>query len=402
MLPDNREAILDDLRLRMQRILARSVLAPRRHPDASPPLSFESRVGEYGPLYIREKSYSLLHHAGDMPIASARFADRDQLAHFALDPRIAGCDPARALYLDTETTGLSGGAGTLAFLVGIAFFCDKLGAFQLEQLFLSDLAHERAMLEHLAARLREASMIVTFNGKSFDMPLLRSRFVMARMTPPKEPPHLDLLHIARRVHRARNVACRLGAIETNVLGFARVDDVPSSEVSARFWSYMRTRRDDEILGVVEHNAWDVVSMAALVALYGDSLETTRLSVSDLVGVARTLSRAGMTERAIEVATRAYIGGAGAKSLRARAEIFRTIGDRASAMADLEQFCATVDDPNARLELAKLYEHFAKSPKQALELIDRGTSESEEATQKRRARLIRLTSPAGRRSACATS
>jgi hypothetical protein len=247
------------------------------------------------------------------------------------------------------------------------------------------------VLERLAERIGQASMLVTFNGKSFDLPLLRTRFVMARMAPPREPPHLDLLHVARRVHRGRvsHGSCRLVAIEREVLGFERENDVESKDVSACYWHFLRTGDARALLGVIEHNAWDVVAMAALVGLYGEPLQGGLLA-PDLVGVARTLHRAGALERAMVMAEAAVARDAAAESLRVRAEIAKARGDRVRALADFERLAAAVDDPTVRLELAKLYEHWVKEPARALEWVVRGTGESAERAQRRADRLVRKT------------
>jgi hypothetical protein len=142
------------------------------------------------------------------------------------------------------------------------------------------------------------------------------------------------------------------------------------------------------MGVVEHNAWDVVSMAALVGLYGEPLEGTQLVAPDLVGVARTLKRAGYKDMAFEVADAACARGAGQEGLRARAEIAKARGDKARALADFESLAASVDDPAVRLELAKLYEHHAKDAARALELVLAGTTEKDDRSARRAARLAR--------------
>ncbi|HEY8086954.1 MAG TPA: hypothetical protein VIF09_03895, partial [Polyangiaceae bacterium] len=138
---------------------------------------------------------------------------------------------------------------------------------------------------------------------------------------------------------------------------------------------------------VEHNAWDVVAMAAMVGLYGEASHA-QLGVEDLVGVARTLRRAGALDRATEVAEAAVGRDATPASLRARADIAKARGDRARALADFEALASAVDDASVRLELAKLYEHWVGSPERALAWVERGTSEGEGATLKRKARLAR--------------
>jgi uncharacterized protein len=396
-----RAVLLDDLRTRMQAALERCApkLAPPPPVDTCD-LPFATRETPLGPLHERFQRLSGAHRTGHAPVASARSASPELLALLALDPALAACDPAGALFLDTETTGLAGGTGTVAFLVGLAWWERDSAVspgtpFVLEQLLVRALGEEAPMLERVRERIASASMLVTFNGKSFDMPLLRTRFVMAGMKPPPEPPHLDLLHVARRVHKERTRrsagACRLTAIEREILGFERIDDVASGDVSACYLHFLRTGDAHALLGVIEHNAWDVVAMAALMGLYGEPLPLqSRLAAEDLAGLARTLRRAGALDRAMEAAEVAVERAAGAfhGPLRARAEIAKARGDRVRALADFEALAAAVDDPAARLELAKLYEHWVGAPAQALEWTARGTGESPEHAEKRTRRLTR--------------
>jgi uncharacterized protein YprB with RNaseH-like and TPR domain len=379
----------------MQAALART--APRPLPP--PPvdtceLPFVTTDTPLGPLHVRTQRLSPAHRTGHASLVCARDASPELLALLALDPGLAACDPWRALFLDTETTGLAGGAGTVAFLVGLAWWDG--GCLVLEQLLVRALGEEGPMLERLRARIASASMLVTFNGKSFDLPLLRTRFVLAGMAPPGEPPHLDLLHVARRVHKERSRrsagACRLVALEREILGFERLDDVASGDVSACYLHFLWTGDARGLLGVVEHNAWDVVAMVALVGIYGEPLVgQSRLSPVDLAGLARTLRRAGALDRAMEIAEAAVgrsAGDATHEPLRARAEIAKALGDRARALADFETLAAAVDDPAVRLELAKLFEHWVRAPSQALEWAARGTGETPEGLEKRTCRLVR--------------
>ncbi|MDF2695795.1 MAG: hypothetical protein K0S65_4178, partial [Labilithrix sp.] len=236
--PSSGGGVLEDLRARMDAILTRTRSEPKREPPrvdvAELPFCVEDTA--LGPLHARLVRHGGEHRIGRIPIAPARRADANLLALLALDPRLASCDPAGALYLDTETTGLGPGAGTVAFLVGLAWFDPGTEGsppgLVVEQLLVRRLGEEGPVLARVAERIAAASMLVTFNGKSFDMPVLRTRFVMNRMAIPAEPPHLDLVHVARRLHKSRNIGARLGAVEREVLGFVRVDDVPSGEVSA--------------------------------------------------------------------------------------------------------------------------------------------------------------------------
>ncbi len=402
-LPPPSPTTLDDLRARMHAVLERHAKQspiPEKPPVDDSELPFAKTETERGPLWTRTLVLSAAHRTGRAPLLPARSSSAHVLALLALDPTLAECDPAGALYLDTETTGLHGGTGTVAFLVGLAFWdadgesarsADRStpganGGITVEQILVRNLGEEEPMLAHVAARIAKASMLVTFNGKSFDLPLLRTRFVMARLPAPREPPHLDLLHVARRLHKPRGVECKLTTIERDVLGFERVDDVPGSEVSACYLHFLRSGDVRGLLGVVEHNAWDVVAMAALVGLYGEPLEGTQLDARDLVGVARTMKRAGAGDEAWSAIEVAVANGAGDDSLRARAEIAKARGDRARALADFETLASAVDDAKVRLELAKLYEHFVRDPARALTVVERGTGEGDAALAKRRARL----------------
>jgi uncharacterized protein YprB with RNaseH-like and TPR domain len=381
---DARAATLDELRERMAAILARP-LAPLR-PPADPSkssLPFVEHATEHGPLYQRQERLPPSHHVGRMPVDAAAAAGAEMLALLALDPGLSSIDPRGALFLDTETTGLGSGAGVIAFLIGLAWFDDD-GRLVMEQLLLRRPGQERPLLELLRERIRRASALVTYNGKAFDVPLLATRYVMNHLPGPPLRPHLDLLHIARRLHRARLGACRLVSLEADVLGFVRGDDIDGGDVAARYSHFLRTGDEDALRAVVDHNAYDVVSMAALVGLYGEPLST--LHDEDLVGLARTFRRARALDRAQAAADQAVLRGAGPEARRVRGQIAKARGDRALALAEFEALADDIDDPSVRLELAKLYEHHVKQPLRALELCALGTGESDEAALRRRARL----------------
>src|SRR5262249_41964240 len=172
-------------------------------------------------------------------------------------------------------------------------------------------------------------------------PLLRTRYVMNRLPEPRLPPHLDLVHVARRLHKRRLVARTLVAIEHDVLGRVRVGDVPGGEIVACYAHFLRTGDEEALLGVVEHNAADVLSMVALVGLYGEPLGDsspdaaayvpTGLEGADLACAAAVLRRAGALDRAAALAEEAVARGGGAEALRARGEIAKAPPDKARAL-----------------------------------------------------------------------
>jgi hypothetical protein len=396
-----RSATLSDLRQKMAEILDNSgIFVPASGRRGEPPsadlatsLPFVREERASGPLFRRHQVLAPSHHVGRMPVDAAASSRAELLGLLALDPRVSSADPRRALYFDTETTGLGGGAGVLAFLIGLAWFDDDL-RLNSEQLLLRSPAEEAPLLEALAERVEACDLLVSYNGKAFDLPLLNGRMVMNRRARLPDRAHLDLLHIARRLHKGRLGACRLISLESEVLGFVRGPDIAGVDIAPRYAHYLRSGDDSALEQVIEHNAWDVVSMAALVGLYGEPFDL--LHEQDLLGLARTLKRARAFDEAERAASVALQRGAGPDALRAHGEIAKARGDRARALAHFEAFAAEVDDPVVRLELAKLYEHHVRAPISALGWVEQGTSEDTGRAERRRARLTQKISKAARK------
>jgi uncharacterized protein YprB with RNaseH-like and TPR domain len=220
--------------------------------------------------------------------------------------RAALADPARWLFLDTETTGLAGGTGTHAFLVGLAWW--DSGGLQAEQLFMRDFAEEHSILHELAARLAERPVLVTFNGKSFDWPLLETRFTMTRaISTPRLAAHLDLLHPARALWKLRLGSVRLVELERHVLdapklGWHREDDVVSAMIPQHYFDYLRGGPADPLAAVVRHNQMDLRGLAALVGKIDQLVavgndQDQEVDSLDLFGLSRFLQRRGDSGRA---------------------------------------------------------------------------------------------------------
>jgi uncharacterized protein YprB with RNaseH-like and TPR domain len=216
-----------------------------------------------GDVFIAEQTFAQDYQYGNSNLLSA--SSRSLISQWAHDPLIAELPLSAFAFLDTETSGLSGGTGTYAFLVGAARFID--GRFVLRQFFMRDPAEEPALLEGLAHFLAPAQALVTFNGKAFDAPLLTTRYTLHRIPVPyKNYSHLDLLPLARRLWRDRLESRALKYLEEHVLGFARSsEEVPGYEIPWLYFDYLRTRDARPLAGVFYHNAMDVVAMAALLA-----------------------------------------------------------------------------------------------------------------------------------------
>jgi uncharacterized protein YprB with RNaseH-like and TPR domain len=215
-------------------------------------------------------------------------------------------NPEKWLFLDTETTGLSGGTGTYAFLIGLAWW--EAGGLQVEQLFMRDFAEEHSVLCQLAARLTERPVLVTFNGKTFDWPLLENRFRMTRSIPvPNVAAHLDLLHPARALWKFRLGTVRLTDLEREVLdptllGWCRQGDVSSKFIPQFYFDYLRGGPPEPLLGVARHNQMDLRGLAALFgkinALLAEKTDADEVMHSlDLFGLSKFLYRRGDKGRA---------------------------------------------------------------------------------------------------------
>lgn len=206
-------------------------------------------------------------------------------------------DPSRWLFLDTETTGLAGGTGTYAFLVGTARWED--GGFVVEQLFMRDHSEEPALLLDLAERLSLCRVLVTFNGKSFDWPLLETRFRMARIAPvPSPEAHLDLLHPARQLWGLRLKSVALSELERHVLALDRGFDIPSESIPERYFTFLRGGPAEPLADVFRHNRLDLSGLAWLAARMAQLLESEdEPDASESFGISRLLHRRGHREAA---------------------------------------------------------------------------------------------------------
>jgi len=205
---------------------------------------------------------------------------------------------SRLLFLDTETTGLGMGAGTVAFLVGLGWI--EGDAFLVRQYLMRDYSEEPLLLEAFAGLLPRFDAFVTYNGKTFDLPLLENRLTMHRMRHVDlRRPHLDLLYPTRRVWRLRLRDCTLGNIERRVLDCGREDDLPGSEVPERYFTYLKTGDFSLLEDVLRHNLRDVQTLAKLLLRLARVFEKPEQQdfFEDVFSVGRALARDGNREAA---------------------------------------------------------------------------------------------------------
>ncbi len=244
----------------------------------------------FGDTYRIETRYPIDHQHGHRPLSNTLSFSASLAAEAAKKPELKDVPINQLLFLDTETTGLAGGAGTLVFLVGVGFF--KGSEFHLRQYFLRDPSEEMSMLDLLKGDIEKTSGFVTYNGQAFDLPLLENRYIIAlkeRMSLLSSP-GLDLLHMTRRLWRRTLPDCTLPTVETHVLGVKRSDaDVPGSWIPGMYLDYLRTGDASEISRIIYHNLIDILS---LVSLTGEVLaryekgDVSTLSGSEALAVAR--------------------------------------------------------------------------------------------------------------------
>lgn len=373
---------VEDLRQQLERLAGRLKTTGHRRQVARPSRPVEEAVGgqvvetPHGPCVVVDQVYPQGYRHGHVDITTALSHTQDTLAAIGRDPELGALELHKSAFLDVETTGLAGGTGTYAFLVGIGWF--EEGDFRVRQLFMRDYQEERALISLAEDTLGPLSGIVSFNGKAFDVPVLEARFIMSRRRfPLSSAPHLDLLFTARRLWRLRLQSCRLSHLEAQILDLQRWGDVPSHLVPQVYFEYLRFGRVEPLRGVFYHNVQDILSLAALTAVSCQAFENPLYrEVShgeDLYSLGRLYANIGMSDRA-ETVLRAAL------DMDLPAELRQvTTHDLSLHYKRRERWEEAIDlwyqaihENHDRLypfvELAKFYEHRARDFERAEELV----------------------------------
>ena len=252
-----------ELQARLARLSSHFAI-PERVEEASSHIGADSVnarevLGSRGRYWLRSVAYSPRDPWGETIVESVCeecVRDGLRIPFHRLEGRVPLAD---CLFVDCETTGLSGGAGTVAFLIAVGQFNGE--NFVVDQYFLPDLSDEAAVLDELAARFEKAGAVVTYNGASFDLPLLEGRFNFWRLDPAfRELPHLDLLWPTRSIFKQRIQSCSLANVEQQLLKIARIEDLPGAQVPEVYFEYLRNGFSPRLHSVFEHNRLDVVSL----------------------------------------------------------------------------------------------------------------------------------------------
>ncbi len=359
-------------------------------------------ANEFGEHFQVERSFASHKHHGSVDIAALCELPANLLDAVS-ENEIAPIEPGRWAFLDTETTGLMGGSGTYAFLVGVGQITKQ--GFQTRQYFMREYAEERSMLVALEEQLQEFDVLITYNGRSYDQPLLETRYRMNRQKPPfARLGHLDLLHGARRLWKMRLESCRLMQLEQEILGVCREGDLPGELIPYVYFEYLRSQEALQLAPVFHHNAMDILTLACLTAIVPAAFRSTdtealsRLGVrrgAELAGIGRWLRKAGESEKALELFKRAVDAGLPDRYL------FQTLWDIACLERKLQRrydalrifselsSCRNEFRVPALEELAKFYEHEERNYALALDFTEQALSfESSAALSHRKQRLQR--------------
>jgi uncharacterized protein YprB with RNaseH-like and TPR domain len=371
------------LKQRLERLVAVASRASalRERAPAPRPLPLEELIqgrrveNERGEFFEVETDIHLDGRHGDLALSRFRTLAPESVGILTGERELDGFDLGRAVFLDTETTGLAGGTGTAAFLVGVGFLDGD--HFRVRQFFMRDYPEEAAMLRGVADLLRGFRRLVTYNGRTFDAPLLEARYRLSREPfPLADWAHLDLLHPARRLWKERLESCRLQFLETELLGLHRYGDVPGADIPRIYFDYVRSRGRDAraLAGVLEHNRLDVLSLAALAVLACDWVQEARAEdPRDVYCLGRVFERAEMYERSEEqyrrVVTSGGADGVRVPSLLRLAARAKRTGDHRAA-ASLWEEAAESGDCRALRELAMHHEHRSRDLAAALLAVER--------------------------------
>jgi uncharacterized protein YprB with RNaseH-like and TPR domain len=365
--------------------------APHAEDSLSRLLGAGIATNQYGQHVLVRNWFSSPEFA-EISEVSLELLSRNRDETFSMRTRTALADPSKWLFLDTETTGLAGGTGTYAFLIGLAWW--DAGALQVEQFFMRDFGEEHAILHELAARIAERPVLVTFNGKSFDWPLLENRFTMTRSIPvPRLAAHLDLLHPARALWKLRLGSVRLVELERHVLdasrlGWHRQDDVLAALIPQRYFDYLRGGPAEPLAAVVRHNQMDLRGLAALVGKIDELLTSDNdreVESLDLFGLSRFLQRRGDRQRAHSACSQAIDLGLpkeyDGQARRDLALLAKRRGEHDKAAALWHQLVKDErNGANACEQLAVYYERRRKDFQRALDFAQLGLAKVRRARE----------------------
>jgi uncharacterized protein YprB with RNaseH-like and TPR domain len=331
----------------------------------------------FGDSYVRENFFPQDYKCGEVELFKIFQSSAKTISGLARDDRLKEIDINKTVFLDTETTGLAGGAGTYIFLVGAGYF--EGDQFCVRQYFMRDFNEERALLSAVNELLSNFEAIVSYNGKTFDVPLIQSRFIMSGMKLNLENPgHFDLLYPARRLWKRRLENCSLSTVERDILGVIRENDVPGYLVPEIYFRYLKTKDARALKQVFEHNLQDILSLVALVSrmcfLVEDPLNNTEYGM-DIFSIGKMFDEEKRYEQCTHYYTEALKHNLAEEETLEILRLASFAYKRQGVWEEAEKIWKKIIERSPEFiyypyeELAKYYEHHLKDYQKAETIIE---------------------------------
>ncbi len=383
---------MDDMKKRLEKIAqlrknVNDVMVQSQKKESTYILTREVKIEEvlsgkfvstpFGESFIRENYFPGDYRCGEVELFQIFQSSSKTISNLARDDRLKEIDINKTVFLDTETTGLAGGAGTYIFLIGVGYFEGE--QFCVRQYFMRDYNEERALLSAVNELLSNFTTIVSYNGKTFDFPLIQSRFIMSGMKLNlKDPGHFDLLYPARRLWKRRLENCSLSTVERDILGVVREDDIPGYLVPEIYFRYLKTKDARALKQVFEHNLQDIISLVALVSrmcfLVEDPLNNTEYGM-DIFSIGKMFDEEKRYEQSTHYYAEALKHNLAEEEtleiLRLASYAYKRQGDWEEA----EKLWKKIIDRSPEYiyypyeELAKYYEHHSKDYQKAKGVVE---------------------------------
>jgi len=326
----------------------------------------------FGDNFVRENYFPQDYRCGEVELFQIFQSSAKTISSLARDDRLKEIDINKTVFLDTETTGLAGGAGTYIFLVGVGYF--EGDQFCVRQYFMRDYNEERALLSAVNELLSNFKAIVSYNGKTFDFPLIQSRFIMSGMKLNLEDPgHFDLLYPARRLWKRRLENCSLSTVERDILGVIRENDVPGYLVPEIYFRYLKTKDARALKQVFEHNLQDILSLVALVSrmcfLVEDPLNNTEYGM-DIFSIGKMFDEEKRYEQSTHYYTEALKHNLAEEEVLEILRLASFAHKRQGKWEEAEEIWKEIIERSREYiyypyeELAKYYEHYLKDYQKA--------------------------------------
>ncbi len=352
---------------------------PIAYPHFSDVIDGQEVNNSLGSCFITEQIYPWNYQHGKVTFLEMKGIST--IADAAKAGQVKGESIAKLLFLDTETTGLAGGTGTFAFLVGLGYFTEV--GFHLIQYICRDPQEEPAMLLEISNLVEKFSGLVTFNGKTFDIPLLNTRYILNKLPQPFiNFSHLDLLYLSRKLWRNRLQSRALQDLEQEILEIPRTnEEIPGWMIPEIYFEFLRNGNPEPIKGVLYHNGMDIVSLAALFLYLSDSFESTSLSKSfhpiDYFSMGMLYKEIGMIDLAEKIFCDCYEQDNLTTELRIT--LFHHLGDLYKRQGKMEKALqvwtksANDEDIDSIIEIAKYYEHAVNDYDMALSWTEKAVT-----------------------------